>query len=251
MRADELTESYSCPCGKSAILEELYYCVGCQSNKCSCCTHEEVVATYCQQCLENVSSAEVIPNRGRCAKCFVCPSCQSVAKIVSRDGAFSLRCVYCPWDSLAFAIAPSPANLIMLLREQERGGPAAQLFKQRLQEYNKMTEEALLARSRPNARHRFFFFFFLFFFLYFLLQGRNEHKLFFTERLQKQSSFQAQHPTLQWELLHLLASGQQLERGMGSHCWSRKKKPSMLNSLFALRYAYRRRGKYRVRKRKA
>jgi dynactin-4 len=146
--------SYSCTCGKTAPLEELYYCIGCQGSKCVCCVHEEVVSTFCQQCLENVSSAEVIPNRGRCAKCFVCPCCGSVAKIVSREAAFLLRCVYCPWDSLAFAVAPSPANLIMLLREQERGGATSQLFKQRLQEYAKVTEEAATAKARQQSRHR-------------------------------------------------------------------------------------------------
>lgn len=116
--------------------------------------HEEIVSSFCQQCLENVSSVELIGQRGRCSKCFVCPLCASVAKIVSKDGAYLLRCVYCPWDSLAFAVAPSPANLIMLLREQERGGAASQLFKQRLQEYGKVTEEAALSKARQQSRHR-------------------------------------------------------------------------------------------------
>lgn len=147
-------EKYSCFCGSLHALEHLYYCIGCQSCKCVCCVHEEVVSTFCQQCLENVSSAEVIPNRGRCAKCFVCPVCRSAAKVVARDALFVLRCVCCAWDSAPRASAPSPAALLLLLREQERGGDAAHLFKTRLHEYARTTEEAALAKARQQSRHR-------------------------------------------------------------------------------------------------
>jgi hypothetical protein len=144
-------ERYSCACGRMFLLEELYYCAqGCQAAKCLYCVKEEIVSTYCQQCLENVSSAEVIPNKGRCGKCFVCPTCQSVAKIVANESACFLKCVHCSWDSSSFAIAPLPANLIQLLREQERGGPAAVLFKERLTQYGKAVDEAAAARARQQ-----------------------------------------------------------------------------------------------------
>lgn len=132
-------------------LEELFYCAQkCQTIKCLFCVREEIVSTYCQQCLENVSSAEVIPNRGRCAKCYICPVCRSVAKMVTDGAVCMLKCVYCPWSSAALAIAPTSANLIQLLREQERGGPAAVLFKERQTEFGKAVDEAASARAQQD-----------------------------------------------------------------------------------------------------
>lgn len=76
--------------------------------------------------------------------------------MVSRDSACFLRCVYCPWDSRELAIAPSPANLLQLLRESERGGPAAILFRERREEYVKLCDEIakMYSKSESTARVR-------------------------------------------------------------------------------------------------
>ena len=148
------TSRYSCSCERLLPLGELFYCLGCQASKCVLCVNEAVIATYCRQCLENASSAEVVPNRGRCAKCFLCPVCGSAAKLVSDGAVCLLRCVHCPWDSAALAVAPSPAGLIQLLREQERGGAAAQLFRERLAQYQRETEEKAAVQARQQLKSR-------------------------------------------------------------------------------------------------
>lgn len=146
---------YSCLCGKFFPLDELLYCVGCQGPKCFYCYNEELVASYCRQCMDNVSTTEVTANRSRCAKCFACPRCECVLAVQEGEVCF-LRCPVCLWDSRALAVAPSPADLFRALRELERAVGAAGLFRERVTAYVKEAEEVrnLKSKQMRNARTR-------------------------------------------------------------------------------------------------
>ena len=74
--------------------------------------------------------------------------------MVSVDSACFLKCVYCPWNSKEQAIAPTPANLIQLLREIERGGPAARQYHERMAQHSQACEDAALQRSQQESKAR-------------------------------------------------------------------------------------------------
>jgi hypothetical protein len=52
--------------------------------------------------------------------------------------AYFLRCICCPWDSRSVAIAPTAADLLLLLREHERAGSESVIFRERLAQFKKV-----------------------------------------------------------------------------------------------------------------
>lgn len=141
---------YSCSCGKAFPLEDLFFCVSCDCLKCIYCVNQEVVAVFCSNCLDNVSSNEVMANKSRCTKCFVCPVCESNAKIVSEGSACFLRCTYCPWNTKQTIIAPGVSDLLQLVSQLEEDNSSTALFKERLASYSKEVEETVALRSQQQ-----------------------------------------------------------------------------------------------------
>ncbi|KAK5583862.1 hypothetical protein RB653_005465 [Dictyostelium firmibasis] len=97
---------YSCNCGKSYHVSELYYCSGCLKTNCKFCITEEIDCFYCPNCLENVSSVEASLNGNRCKKCFDCPICFNIltysasTNVSTGNETFFLNCAFCKWNSI-------------------------------------------------------------------------------------------------------------------------------------------------------
>ncbi|EGC38309.1 hypothetical protein DICPUDRAFT_28946 [Dictyostelium purpureum] len=96
---------YSCNCGKSYHLTELYYCISCLKTNCKFCITEDIDCYYCPNCLEHISSAEASLNGNRCKKCFECPMCFNVLTYSASTNAngvetFFLNCTFCKWNSI-------------------------------------------------------------------------------------------------------------------------------------------------------
>lgn len=147
-------EVLKCGCGTLNRLDELYYCSGCQGLKCFHCVNEEIECICCPVCLRYVTVAECGSNKSRCATCFQCPRCECPAKMVTEEEGklCFLKCVHCDWDSKAVAVAPSPADLLMVLREQERGGVESKVYQERLAIYRKSVEDASAELSRQEQQ---------------------------------------------------------------------------------------------------
>jgi len=109
-----------CKCGRDDFFEKMYYCRVCQYPKCDMCLREEIIAYFCPQCMESLSSTEVHDSKGRCNKCFSCPLCYSPVTCfvkLTEVETFYLKCTSCEWDSLTCLkdplIASSPSDLII------------------------------------------------------------------------------------------------------------------------------------------
>eukprot|EP00164_Ancoracysta_twista_P008996 GFYU01013179.1.p1 GENE.GFYU01013179.1~~GFYU01013179.1.p1 ORF type:complete len:471 (-),score=119.26 GFYU01013179.1:118-1530(-) len=108
--------TYSCSCGRSDSLMELYFCQECKKTKCSRCVTEEIDAYYCPNCLENMPSAEAMLFSNRCSKCFECPDCGITLHVFqSAEDQYYLRCGFCQWDSRHLDLAAERADKIPTL----------------------------------------------------------------------------------------------------------------------------------------
>jgi len=73
---------------------------------------EEVVSSYCPQCLSRYMEDEVKEVRNRCPKCFECPKCQCVLLERTIKKELKLHCGYCEWNINKPSSIQSPLNVI-------------------------------------------------------------------------------------------------------------------------------------------
>lgn len=91
--------------------EHLLYCEDCQDLKCHRCTIEEIVCTYCPQCLFDAVPSSIKADGNRCSRnCYMCPICHSQLNTSALSSSkpierpYILNCQYCMWTSLESGI---------------------------------------------------------------------------------------------------------------------------------------------------
>lgn len=105
-------------------LNDLYFCVKCQSVKCPQCSEiDEVASKYCPQCNRLHQLSEKVCNKG----CFLCSKCDCPVRVESEvyreDGkikskSFSLTCDPCELEYHTGAIT-KPAFLYKIVQKQD------------------------------------------------------------------------------------------------------------------------------------
>jgi len=126
-----------------------------------CSSIEEVLSSYCPQCLTRYMDDEVATYENRCPSCFQCPRCGCILTVVSglsTDGVASVKtllCGFCAWRSdknLENAlIGEDKAAIETSIIEFERDNPTGESFKAILQslkgEFNATSLSSLRAAT--------------------------------------------------------------------------------------------------------
>ena len=148
---------------RAHVLDELYYCTACPATtaggqvRCAACVVSETDSFFCPACLENMPSAEATQNRGRCTKCFDCPSCRAtLATVRTGEGErVLLRCMHCRWSSDAVGLCEdSPEKLYERVRDSERTSLAESEAKRLLKAASETAARAAKQREAEAKRSR-------------------------------------------------------------------------------------------------
>ena len=83
-------------------LSHLYFCTDCHAIRCPRCVVEEVVVTYCGQCLLECDKIGECA-RG-CAQCPVCCTALSLTRHRSSKEFYTLQCLNCSWSSTSVGL---------------------------------------------------------------------------------------------------------------------------------------------------
>eukprot|EP01038_Epipyxis_sp_PR26KG_P008304 gene8304-11235_t len=91
---------------------------------------EEIISSYCPQCLTKHSEDEVNTYKSRCSSCMFCPCCEALLVAVTlRPDELILSCGWCLWKSSSVGIvAPTKEDLYLMVRKREREGYTKEAF---------------------------------------------------------------------------------------------------------------------------
>ncbi len=67
-----------CPCSRTFILDEMYYCIKCAKALCRFCLNEEIDSYYCRSCFTVYQQSEAATFKNKCSKSIECPICFNV-----------------------------------------------------------------------------------------------------------------------------------------------------------------------------
>lgn len=139
-------------------LEALYFCDDCHVIRCPRCVMEEVVSTFCPNCLFEVPSKSNVLDSHCPRNCFKCPLCQSSMQTQGDDSiGYVLQCLYCEYKSsdsgLSFARSGGLGSQI-IAQNSNAQQVAFQTAKERFEfdQQHTLERESEVARSLRQYR---------------------------------------------------------------------------------------------------
>jgi hypothetical protein len=121
---------------------------------------EEIISTFCPQCLTRYSEDEASTYLGRCPSCHQCPCCEStLTHLTNEKNSFILQCATCMWRSDESHISGVTKNALdALILQHEKEGIAKKAFDLILSKHQKaesnMKARALINNTNGNLMSR-------------------------------------------------------------------------------------------------
>lgn len=108
-----------CPCTRTYILDEMYYCIKCAKPLCRYCLTEEIDSFYCRSCFMVYSTGEAATFKNKCSKYYTCPLCFNLMIMMltvtpQKTKVLYYNCMYCQFNTMGLDIKSEEAHELLM-----------------------------------------------------------------------------------------------------------------------------------------
>lgn len=108
-----------CPCSRTYILDEMYYCIKCTKPVCRFCLTEEIESFYCRACFMTYSTNEAGTFKNKCNKYLSCPICLSIMTMLrsvtpQKTWLLYYNCMYCQFNTINVGIMAEESHVLLM-----------------------------------------------------------------------------------------------------------------------------------------